>query len=50
MNRLLAEERRRALALNEVKMMIGDGVPPEYADQADDVIRKLGEVVELLER
>ena len=31
-------------------LMIGDGVPPEYADQADDVIRKLGEVVELLER
>jgi HAD superfamily hydrolase (TIGR01662 family) len=31
-------------------LMIGDGVPPDYADQADDVIRSLGELVELLER
>jgi len=31
-------------------LMIGDGVAPDYADQADDVIRSLGELVELVER
>lgn len=31
-------------------LMIGDGSPPDYADQADEVIRSLGELVELVER